>query len=190
VAAVTDDETRALAEHSYFIRDAFLPPDEALAAHAWAQGLIGTLKRAGFGRENFIDPTVRGDFTRFVDQSPVHGAFVRLMDELNGSLWLGLKAFQMQLGHYPPNGALYVRHLDAMPNKNVRRVTALLYLNPDWAKEHGGCLRMHLDPPLDVEPRLNRLVVFMSERVEHEVLPSFAPRLTLTAWYRTSETLP
>jgi len=34
-----------------------------------------------------------------------------------------------------------------------------------------------------VEPTLDRLVVFLSERIEHEVLPSQAPRLALTAWF-------
>jgi SM-20-related protein len=187
---LSEAEEQSLAERAYFIRDGFLPEGEAVEAHAWASGLVGTLRRAGFGRENFIDATVRGDFTRFVDESPVHGAFVRLMEQLNESLLLGLKGLQLQLGHYPGNGALYVRHLDALPSNNVRRVTALLYLNPGWRPEHGGHLRMHLDPPLDVEPLLNRLVVFMSERVEHEVRPSFAPRLTLTSWYRTTQQLP
>jgi SM-20-related protein len=36
---------------------------------------------------------------------------------------------------------------------------------------------------VDVEPSLDRLVVFLSERIDHEVLPAFAPRLALTAWY-------
>ena len=112
------------------------------------------------------------------------------MEQLNASLMAGLQGLQVQLGHYPGNGALYVRHLDALPTKNVRRVTALLYLNPRWRPEHGGHLRLHLDPPLDVEPLLNRLVVFLSERVEHEVRPSFASRLTLTAWYRTQRSCP
>lgn len=180
-----DDELRALAERGCFIRDGFLPHAEALAAHAFASGLVETLKPAGIGRDSFLDPNIRGDFTRFLDESPVHAAFERLQTQLNSSLGLGLANFQTQLGYYPGNGALYVKHLDALPTKNLRRVTALLYLNPLWKPEHGGQLRLHLDREVDVDPTLNRLVVFLSERIEHEVRPSFAPRLTLTAWYRT-----
>jgi SM-20-related protein len=180
-----DDELRALAERGWFIRDGFLPHAEALQAHAFAAGLVETLRPAGVGPEGFLDPTIRGDFTGFIDDSPVRGAFEHLMAQLNASVGLELDNFQTQLGYYPGNGALYVKHIDALPKKNLRRVTALLYLNPDWKPEHGGHLRLHLDPELDVEPKLNRLVVFLSERIFHEVRPAFAPRLTLTAWFRT-----
>ena len=76
-----------------------------------------------------------------------------------------------------------MRHRDAFPGGDNRRVTAILYLNPDWQPEHGGQLRLHLDPPRDVEPFSERLVVFLSDRVEHEVLPAFADRWAITAWY-------
>jgi SM-20-related protein len=63
-------------------------------------------------------------------------------------------------------------------------VTAILYLNPDWTEAAGGLLRLHLPSgPLDVAPLLDRLVVFRSEIVEHEVLPTHAPRWAVTAWY-------
>ncbi|HET9450694.1 MAG TPA: 2OG-Fe(II) oxygenase, partial [Aggregicoccus sp.] len=62
---------------------------------------------------------------------------------------------------------------------------AIWYANPDWAPAHGGVLRLYPEgeAPVDVEPVLDRLVVFLSERVEHEVLPVSAPRLALTAWF-------
>ena len=88
------------------------------------------------------------------------------------------------MARYTDDGARYVRHRDAFPGQGNRRLTAICYLNPDWRPEHGGMLRLHLDTgPLDVEPTLDRLVVFLSERVEHEVLPSRALRLAATAWF-------
>jgi SM-20-related protein len=63
-------------------------------------------------------------------------------------------------------------------------VTAIVYLNPAWKREDGGQLRLHVDPVQDVDPVLDRLVVFLSEKVPHEVLPSFAPRFAATAWFR------
>jgi SM-20-related protein len=181
-----DDELRALAERGCFIRDGFLPEAEALATQAFAKSLVDTLRPAGIGSEGFRDPKIRGDFTRFLDDSPAQGAFERLRERLNASAALGLVSFQTQLGYYPGDGALYVKHFDSLPTKNTRRVTALLYLNTGWKPEHGGQLRLHLDPEVDVEPTLNRLVVFLSERIQHEVRPAFAPRLALTAWYRTA----
>ena len=45
------------------------------------------------------------------------------------------------------------------------------------------------DGPVDVEPVLDRLLVFQSERVEHEVLPARAPRWAVTAWFRPRDPL-
>jgi SM-20-related protein len=69
-------------------------------------------------------------------------------------------------------------------------VTAIYYANPDWQADDGGALRLHLDGELvDVEPRLDRLLVFLSERVEHEVLPARSVRRAVTAWYRARDPL-
>ena len=35
----------------------------------------------------------------------------------------------------------------------------------------------------DVLPEGGRLVVFLAGAVEHEVLPAYAPRVALTAWF-------
>ena len=70
-------------------------------------------------------------------------------------------------------------------------MTFIYYLNDAWLPAHGGCLRLHVSPePVDVPPRLNSLVVFLSEQVEHEVLSSFADRWALTAWWSGRADLP
>ena len=81
-----------------------------------------------------------------------------------------------------PTGARYRRHLDSYAGRDIPRlVTALLYLA--WRPQQGGQLRCHLpDGPRDFEPLPGRLVVFMSQEVEHEVLPSVGDRLALTLW--------
>jgi SM-20-related protein len=69
-------------------------------------------------------------------------------------------------------------------------VTAIYYANPAWRPEDGGLLRLHLDGAThDVAPVLDRLLVFLSERVEHEVLPAEAPRRAVTAWLRARDQL-
>jgi SM-20-related protein len=104
------------------------------------------------------------------------------MTQLNERAWLGLRRFDLQLARYQP-GAKYVRHRDAFPGDDNRRITAIVYLNPTWAEPDGGKLRLFVDPIVDLEPRLDRLVVFRSELIEHEVLPAHAERWALTAWY-------
>jgi SM-20-related protein len=81
-----------------------------------------------------------------------------------------------------------------------RRVTAILYLNGPWAEANGGSLRLYRPREFakdeeeeeeeeeneeweDVAPEGGRLVIFMAGAVEHEVLPTFAPRIALTAWF-------
>jgi len=64
------------------------------------------------------------------------------------------------------------------------------------AAYNGGPLPMkrwldtHGKRPLDVAPVLDRLVVFLSERLDHEVLPTFAPRLAVTAWFYGRDHVP
>lgn len=63
--------------------------------------------------------------------------------------------------------------------------TAIYYVNPGWTPAAGGQLRLHAPAgPVDVEPLLDRLILFLAERIEHEVLPAHASRLAVTAWYR------
>ena len=69
-------------------------------------------------------------------------------------------------------------------------MTAIYYANSTWSPEVGGLLRLHVSAgPIDVAPMLDRLFVFLSERVEHEVLPARAPRCAITAWFRPRDPL-
>ncbi|CAM9507295.1 unnamed protein product [Chrysoparadoxa australica] len=104
----------------------------------------------------------------------------------------------VQIAWYPGDGKGFTRHLDAQVSHNTieRRVTALYYLNPAWLPEHGGCLRAFMGPESparaaradkadvwDVAPQLDRLVLFRSDELEHEVLPAWHPRLAITMWF-------
>ena len=76
---------------------------------------------------------------------------------------------------------------EARPN---RRVTAIYYANPGWRPEDGGALRLHIgEGCIDVASVLYRLLVFLSERLEHEVLPARVPRRAVTAWFRARDPL-
>lgn len=191
---MTDDaEIASLGERGFFIREEAAP-----AAVSWLPGLVarlGATRPAGIGRAAVTSGADRGDLICWLDPAEeglteLVGYFEQLRSELNARAFVGLRDCELQLAHYPGGGARYVRHRDALRGAPgpKRRVTAILYLNPDWRPEHGGALRLHLDQEaqgtIDVEPRLGRLVVFLSERIEHEVLPTYAPRLAVTAWYR------
>lgn len=187
------DDLDRLASHGFFLRPRWLPESVAAAARSAVQEL-GGFSPAGIGRgeDQRLEHTVRSDERLWIDPAqppegllPVLSAFDQLRQWLNQQAQLGLQRTELQLARFGPGGTLYQRHKDSFRGSQGRRVTAIYYLNPDWRPEHGGALRLHPEgqAPLEVPPALNTLVVFLSERVEHEVLPNFSPRYALTAWW-------
>jgi Rps23 Pro-64 3,4-dihydroxylase Tpa1-like proline 4-hydroxylase len=93
------------------------------------------------------------------------------------------------------NGSSYDKHYDNSGGEDLRKLTALYYLNPGWSPEQGGCFRVFksLAEHVDVAPRGDRLVCFWSDRVVHSVSESFAPkgesdhRWALTVWMTTTD---
>jgi len=109
-------------------------------------------------------------------------------------------------------GSSYDKHYDNSGYDDLRKLTVLLYMNPAWQPDLGGCFRIYkrepkgggdVPPPVvngvaggrvgddvcyDVEPRADRLLVFWSDRLVHSVQPSQAPkgdvdhRWALTVW--------
>ncbi len=189
---VTDLEVEALGADGLFVRQAAWPPAVLLAALAEAKAQVATggLKAAGVSREARLSPALRGDDIAWLSPSgggalgELFAGFEVLRLSLNEAAWLGLGRFELQLARYPGRGEGYVRHRDALFGDDNRRVTAILYLNHAWVAAHGGVLRLYpASGPVDLPPALGTLAVFRSEQVEHEVLPAYAERFALTAWF-------
>lgn len=190
---LTDAEVEALGREGYFVRPALLGPDRAREVARAARERADTLLPAGIrrGAGHTVDARVRGDRIGWVTHEDVGalGALWRAFEALGGALsrgaYLGLGRFDLQLALYPGEGTFYARHRDAFPGQANRRATAIWYANEGWRPEHGGRLALYPEggAKVEVDPALDTLVVFLSERLEHEVLPAHAPRLALTAWY-------
>ncbi len=181
---MTEAELERLGTHGWFQRSAFEGATRA-AEVVVDRGRL--FVPAGISRGHEVDVGVRDDTRLWVDTEDAQlqqlvGAFEALRVEINASAWLGLTRFELQLARFEAGGR-YVRHRDALVGQNNRRVTAIAYLNPAWTPKDGGQLRLYAEPTIDIAPELGRLVVFMSERIEHEVLPSLATRFAATAWY-------
>lgn len=186
---LTDDEVRRLGTEGWFLRDGFL--GTALANEVRRAAEAMPLVRAGVrrGAQHTLDAEIRGDAIAWIAEGEATGVWAEVLARFqaiqrgaNEAAWLGLRRCELMLARYPP-GARYVRHLDAFPGDDNRRLTAIVYLNAGWRPEHGGRLRLYVEPPLEVEPVMDRLVVFRSQVLEHEVLESHAERWSLTAWF-------
>ncbi|MEQ8768151.1 MAG: 2OG-Fe(II) oxygenase [Planctomycetota bacterium] len=183
------------------VHDDVLGRELALSLLADVSSRLEQLRPAGIGpgAARQRDEQLRGDEIVWLDPpggdhppGPIWHLFSEIQQQLNEKAWLGIESFEVQLARYSRKGARYVRHRDAFDRPENRRVaTAVYYLNPEWQPRHGGCLRVfEPDGPRDLEPLFDRLVIFLSDRVEHEVLPVESPRWAITAWFLRRGILP
>jgi len=191
----------ALVEQGYIILPSVLP--ETLG-HALRRRVLtlhcGHFHRAGIGREqdHQLQRDIRRDQIRWLsDQSPVEAEYLAWMDNLrnglNRRLFMGLFDYEAHFSHYP-EGAFYRRHLDAFRGQTNRVLTTVLYLNPGWQSDLGGELLIWPEPDSNrvierVMPQMGTLVVFLSERFPHEVLPAHADRYSIAGWFRVNTSI-
>ena len=74
--------------------------------------------------------------------------------------------------------------MDVFANDPRRVISFSHYLNADWGDRDGGALRMHTTPATDIAPLFDRLVLFQSRTMLHEVLPVARRRFSCTGWMR------
>lgn len=134
---------------------------------------------------------------------------------VNRALFLGLFEFEAHFAHYPPGG-FYARHLDAFRLDRGARPSAALgrkasrsrilslvaYLGEAWSPADGGELALWRDVPwtggrpdfdalgsdeaVRIPPRGGDVVLMLSERVPHEVLPTTTDRFAVAGWFRVN----
>lgn len=109
-----------------------------------------------------------------------------LREDLNRLCYLGLVRTECHAACYA-DGAFYRAHLDTFVGRPARTVSFVYFLNPGWEPEDGGYLRVHGEAPEDIAPVLDRLVLFRSREVLHEVLPVRRERYALTGWLSVRE---
>ena len=155
-----------------------------------------TKAAVGKGDQKQVRAEIRSDEVLWMDPtalSPLQAIFWEKVAEvqqvLNRRCFLGLKSFEGHFARYPI-GSFYKRHLDQFHAVPHRIVTIILYLNESWTEADGGQLRMYFpqedgsERVEDVLPVGGRLVVFLSEEIPHEVLPTRKERISITGWLR------
>ena len=158
----------------------------------------GQFKKAAVGKgdQKQVRAEIRSDEVLWMDPtalSPLQVVFWEKIEELkqvlNRRCFFGLKSIEGHFARYPV-GSFYKRHLDQFHAVPHRIVTVILYLNDSWTEADGGQLRMYF-PQEDGSERLEdvlpvggRLVVFLSEEIPHEVMPTQKERISITGWLR------
>lgn len=181
-----------LAEEGILQWDGFLGASPAVSIRAelcalFAAGL-GVPAKIGRGEREALAPTIRRDLIYWFDEHearPGIAAFLAAMDslrrELNRTAFLGLRRLECHAACYRP-GAYYRAHKDAFADGGNRVISFVYFLNPGWRPEDGGELRILGERPRCIAPLMDRLVLFKSREILHEVLPTRAERYSLTGW--------
>ena len=180
------------------VSDGFVPMPavRALADCAALRRSRGEFLGARIGADSNLQrrEDVRGDLIcwlngeQFPAETQLFAALEQLRLGLNERAYLGLVDLEVHYAWYPP-GARYARHVDRPQGRSARRISVALYLNEYRSAADGGVLRIRGDDGRfrDIEPVGGRLVLFLSESREHEVLLTQVPRLSLTGWFRGRE---
>ncbi|KAF9920955.1 hypothetical protein FBU30_009067 [Linnemannia zychae] len=210
---LTADNANELFHKGYITLDNVLPLSTIQSVRQWAIEMFksGKMDKAS-GKHNeeddpFREGNARGDYTiwvspgsKFLEVSPALKECVdwfsgRLHEDLAKIVHLHGQA-EYQLAYYPPDSSHYERHRDSFPTDDKedidqRRITAIVYFNPDWKQGDGGELRIFdkgmgdvEEKKIDIAPLAARCVVFLSGVMDHAVMPAFEERIALTSWYR------
>lgn len=180
-------------DRGYGIIDGFLSEEEitqlnkSLTDHYQAQ----EFKQAGISKNQDVVKSIRGDEIMWLERNnanTIETEFLNRLEEfmsyVNYTCFLGLRSYEIHYASYPV-GTFYKRHLDKFRNDSGRKLSFICYINQQWEPENGGELVLYLpDKDEVVLPLGGRLVVFESDKIEHEVLPANRERRSLTGWLR------
>ncbi len=152
------------------------------------------MKSAGTGNENIInkDATIRNDKIFWLDKShndQHENAFFALIDDfiryLNETCYTGISSYEFHYALYE-KGSYYKRHLDRFRNDDSRLFSMITYLNADWKDGDGGELSIYQEGKKvqNISPKSGKSVFFKSDELEHEVLETMVPRMSITGWLK------
>ena len=153
--------------------------------------LYGEMKYAGTSNESVMDKLVRSDKIYWLDRAHNNqheNAFFDLIDSfvlyLNNSCYTGITGYEFHYALYE-TGSFYKKHLDQFRNNESRQYSMIIYLNENWIEGDGGQLSIsHEGQDYKIDPTNGKSVFFKSSELEHEVLVTNKPRMSITGWLK------
>lgn len=159
------------------------------------------LQLAGIGRgdDHTIHKTIRKDKIKWIDgetlaQVQLQERLEKLRLKLNHRLMLGLFDIESNFAVYRKDD-FYKRHRDSFIGDKNRVLSMVLYLNPKWKLYNGGLLKVYRDdksitPFAEITPVWGNVVIFLSEKIPHEVMPTTHTRYSIATWFRCNNLNP
>lgn len=182
-----------LAEQDFIYVDNFISESFFDRIQRYFQKLLDESKFSkaaiGSSENRQIESSIRGDFIYWFDKqrdqeiSQLFNLFDETIYQLKRQLFLSLSDYEFHFAIYPP-GTGYKKHIDQFHGKQNRVISMLIYLNEDWQPGDGGELKIYRpgDSAVMLEPIARRLVMFKSDAVPHQVMPTRIHRKSLTGW--------
>lgn len=182
-----------LAENEFVVIDNFLTQEmySIIRTHFIEKLKASDFHKAGIGAlgDRIIKQEIRGDFTYWLNKqqdTAVLDVFT-LVNELQNAMrrlcFLPIADAEFHYAFYPP-GAHYAAHLDQFSARSNRLISIVIYFNENWKIGNGGELKIFKDDDKFelIEPIARRCVIFRSDTVLHQVMPTSNDRYSLTGW--------
>ena len=177
----------ALAESGYIIVDDII--DKNLVEDLYQRVLsLEDLTPAQIGRGNNRQniTSIRSDRTHWLEGKEHcedrYLTWMRALQEsMNEALYLGIYEYEAHFAHYQKD-AFYQKHFDVLKGNNSRLLTTVFYLN----NCEGGELVIYDEETIieKVTPIQGRMVIFLSDKFPHEVLPAHSDRYSIAGWFK------
>lgn len=152
------------------------------------------LEKARIGNNTKLqsNEAIRKDLIYWLDRrhnDEHENTFFDLMDEfikyLNQTCYTRITNCEFHYALYEP-GSYYKRHFDQFQEGGKRAYSMIMYLNENWQEGDGGELTIYKnEETITITPIHGKSVFFKSDQLEHEVLMSHKPRMSITGWLRT-----
>lgn len=189
---ITEKSIDFLVENDYVILDSFFDQNALSMFFNYLQNrrVNNVFKAAaiGKGQKQLVSKEIRGDEIYWLEKekdkliSNLFRQYDQLVEELKNGLRISLSGYELHFAHYPA-GTYYKKHLDTFHYDSKRTLSVVLYLNENWTKGNGGEILLHTkNDNISVEPIGGRMVLFNSQTVPHEVLPTNISRYSITGW--------
>jgi SM-20-related protein len=151
------------------------------------------MQNAGIGNDTLKnhDYLIRRDSIYWLDKKHTNlyeNEFLKKMDNLviylNQTCYTNIKSHEFHYSLFE-SGDFYRKHLDQFKDDSSRQFSIISYLNPNWeAKDGGELLVYQANNNQAISPTQGKTVFFKSSELEHEVLVTQQPRMSITGWLK------